>query len=188
MGDRIRAFEWATMPSGAVPIWPSPLKTLVRVMLAAKQPIFVAWGPDLTMLYNDSYVELLGSKHPDALGTRFMRVWAEIRDDLQPLVDQVYAGEPVHMDDIALMVDREGRSPEAHFAVASTELSEIWSRRRRAVSRDVEGSMTALSMSRLSESEVEWRVKGPLVFARRCRSMPITPAEHRGTQYPWSST
>ena len=120
MGDRIRAFDWATTPLGDVQSWPSPLKTLVRVMLAAKQPMFVAWGPDLTMLYNDGYVELLGSKHPDALGAPFMRVWAEIREDLQPLVDQVYAGEPVHMDDITLMVDREGRSPEAHFAFSYT--------------------------------------------------------------------
>ncbi len=120
MGDRIRAFDWATSPLGDVQSWPSPLKTLVRVMLAAKQPMFVAWGPDLTMLYNDGYVELLGSKHPDALGTPFMRVWAEIRADLQPLVDRVFAGDPVHMDDITLMVEREGRSPEAHFAFSYT--------------------------------------------------------------------
>ncbi|WP_237481810.1 response regulator [Lichenibacterium dinghuense] len=120
LGDRIRSFDWATTPLGAVESWPSPLKTLVRVMLAAKQPMFVAWGPDLTMLYNDGYVDLLGSKHPGALGAPFFRVWAEIRDDIQPLVDQVYAGEPVHMDDIALLVDREGRTPEAHFAFSYT--------------------------------------------------------------------
>ncbi|RYC29625.1 response regulator [Lichenibacterium minor] len=120
MGDRIRAFDWTTTPLGPVQSWPSPLRTLVRVSLAAKQPMLVVWGPDLTMLYNDSYVELLGSKHPDALGAPFMRVWGEIREDLQPLVDQVLAGEPVHMDDISLMVDREGRSPEAHFAFSYT--------------------------------------------------------------------
>ncbi|WP_237481249.1 response regulator [Lichenibacterium dinghuense] len=120
MGDRIRAFDWTATPLGLVQSWPSPLKTLVRVMLAAKQPMFVAWGPDMTMLYNDGYVELLGSKHPDALGAPLMTVWAEIRDALQPLVDQVYAGDPVHMDDITLMVDREGRSPEAHFAFSYT--------------------------------------------------------------------
>ncbi len=120
MGARMRAFDWGATPLGPVDTWPSPLRTLVGVMLSAKQPMYVAWGPEMTMLYNDGYVDLLGSKHPSALGAPFMRVWAEIRDDIQPLVDQVLAGEPVHMDDIALVVDREGRSPEAHFAFSYT--------------------------------------------------------------------
>ena len=120
MGSSMRAFDWAATQLGPAHAWPSPLKTLVGVMLSAKQPMFVAWGPELTMLYNDGYVDLLGSKHPEALGAPFMRVWAESRDDLQPLVDQVYAGEPVRMDDITLMIEREGRSPEAHFAFSYT--------------------------------------------------------------------
>ena len=79
MGDMMRGFDWTSTPLGPVDSWPSPLKTLVGVMLAAKQPMFVAWGAELTMLYNDGYVDLLGSKHP-ALGAPFLRVWAETRD------------------------------------------------------------------------------------------------------------
>ena len=121
MGDMMRGFDWASTPLGPVESWPSPLKTLVGVMLAAKQPMFVAWGAELTLLYNDGYVDLLGSKHP-ALGVPFLRVWAETRDALQPLIDQVLAGEPVHLDDISLLIEREGREPEAHFAFSYTPI------------------------------------------------------------------
>ncbi len=120
MGDMIRRFDWKTTPLGPVESWPSPLTTLVGVMLAAKQPMFVAWGAALTMIYNDGYVDLLGSKHPAALGAPFLQVWAETRDALQPLIDQVLTGDPVHMDDISLLIEREGREPEAHFAFSYT--------------------------------------------------------------------
>lgn len=34
------------------------------LMLGAKQPMFVAWGPDLSFLYNDAYAPILGSNTP----------------------------------------------------------------------------------------------------------------------------
>ena len=120
MGERMRAFDWARSPLGTPSAWSPALKALVDVTLAAKQPMYVAWGPDLTMLYNDAYIALLGSKHPAALGAAFLDVWAEARHDLAPLVDQVFAGDPVHMDDITLMVDRGGADREAHFAFSYT--------------------------------------------------------------------
>ena len=120
MGDRMRAFDWSGSALGPPSGWSPALKALVDVTLAAKQPMYVAWGPDLTMLYNDSYRVLLGFKHPAALGAPFLDVWAEVRQDLAPLVDQVFAGEPVHMDDITLMVDRDGAMCEAHFAFSYT--------------------------------------------------------------------
>ena len=118
----MRAFDWDQSPLGQPVTWPPALKALVDVTLAAKQPMYVAWGLDLAMLYNDAYVALLGSKHPAALGVAFLDVWAEARTDLAPLVDQVFAGEPVHMDDISLMVDRGGASREAHFAFSYTPI------------------------------------------------------------------
>lgn len=119
-GALIRQFDWATTPLGRPALWPMPLKTLVGVMLSAKQAMFVAWGPERTMIYNDGYIELLGSKHPSAMGRPFAEVWAEAMTDLHPLLDQVFAGEPIQMDDITLMIDRFGRSAEAHFAFSYT--------------------------------------------------------------------
>jgi len=121
MGARIRAHDWLGTPLGDPQRWPHALKTLASLMLASKQPMFMAWGPDQTWLYNDAFVPILGAKHPGALGRPALaEVWSEAREVLEPLFTRVFAGEPVHMDDFGLMLDRNGRLEEAHFAFSYT--------------------------------------------------------------------
>ena len=115
----IRAYDWSET-LGLPEYWPQPLKTLVAVMLGSNQPMFIAWGPQRILLYNDCYAEILASKHPMALGQDFLEAWAEIRADLMPIVEQAYAGEPVHMDDIELLMERRGFEEETHFAFSYT--------------------------------------------------------------------
>jgi PAS domain S-box-containing protein len=120
MGALIRAHGWAATPLGLPDGWPSGLKTLVGVMLGSNQPMFVAWGAGRTLLYNDAYAEILAGKHPAALGQDFLEVWHEIRADLLPIVEQAYAGESVHMDDITLVMERRGFPEETHFSFSYT--------------------------------------------------------------------
>jgi len=121
MAAMIEAHDWAATPLGAPEGWPQPLRTLVALMIQAKQPMFVVWGPGHTMLYNDAYISVLGGKHPAALGRSFLDVWYEIRGDIEPLFEQVLVREqPVHMDDITLVMERNGRPEETHFAFSYT--------------------------------------------------------------------
>ncbi|AOF98268.1 hybrid sensor histidine kinase/response regulator [Sphingobium sp. RAC03] len=120
MGELVRSKDWSATPLGAPQSWPQPLKTLVALMLSADQPMFIGWGPDHIFLYNDRYAPMLADRHPAALGRTFFDVWPEIRADIAPLFAKVSAGEPVHMDDIELMLDRPGRPREAHFAFSYT--------------------------------------------------------------------
>lgn len=120
MGRLMRAHDWSASPLGEPERWPLPLKTLVGVMLAAGQPMFVAWGSERTLLYNDAYVDIIATKHPDALGRDFLKVWYEISDFLEPVVAEAYAGRPVQMDDVELTVERKGYSELAHFAFSFT--------------------------------------------------------------------
>ena len=123
MGDRIRAHDWASSPLGEPAGWPQALKTLVALMLASQQPMFIAWGSEQTWLYNQAFVPILGAKHPAALGRPALgEVWSEARSVLVPLFERVFAGEPVQMDDFGLMLDRHGRLEEAHFAFSYTPL------------------------------------------------------------------
>ena len=133
MGARIRAHDWQGSPLGDPARWPQALKTLMALMLASKQPMFMAWGPDQTWMYNDAFVPILGAKHPGALGRHALaEVWSEAREVLAPLFGRVFAGEPVHMDDFSLMLDRHGRLEEAHFAFSYTPV------------RDESGSVSGL--------------------------------------------
>jgi PAS domain S-box-containing protein len=115
-GDLLRAHGWSDSSLGAPADWPQPLKTLVGVMLGSTQPMFVAWGPGRTLLYNDAYAGILAAKHPDALGRDLLDVWCEIRDDLRPIVERAYAGVSVQMDEIALVMHRKGYPEETHFS------------------------------------------------------------------------
>ncbi len=119
-GERIRTLDWAATPAGPPDSWPTPLRTLVAVMLGAGQPMFVAWGPALTMIYNDAYSAIIGIKHPAALGGSFLEMFPEGRADLEPLVARVFAGEAIQMDDITLTLNRFGRPEEAHFSFSYT--------------------------------------------------------------------
>ena len=116
----VAAFDWAATPLGAPEGWPLPLRTLLGVVMGSNQPMFVAWGPERTLIYNEPYASILDGKHPAALGRSFLEVWHEIRDDLLPIVERAFRGEPVQMDDITLMIERKGYREEAHFAFSYT--------------------------------------------------------------------
>ena len=120
MRGRIAALDWSRTPIGPATGWPQPLRTLLDVILGSSQPMFIAWGPDHTLLYNDAYGAILAGKHPGALGRSFLEVWQEIRGDLLPIVEQALRGEAVTMDDITLIMERRGYAEEAHFAFSYT--------------------------------------------------------------------
>jgi PAS domain S-box-containing protein len=86
--------------------------------------MFIAWGAERTLLYNDAYAEILARKHPAALGHDFLNVWHEIRADLLPIVEQAYGGKSVHMDDITLIMERRGYPEETHFSFSYTPVQD----------------------------------------------------------------
>jgi PAS domain S-box-containing protein len=120
MGKRVRALDWVATALGSPERWPQGLKTLVNLLLASKQPMFVAWGPDRIWLYNDAFIPILGRKHPEALGRHSRDVWTEAWDVLEPMFDRVFAGDSVSIRDFALGLDRQGKVEEARFEFAYT--------------------------------------------------------------------
>lgn len=120
MPSLMREYDWAASPLGRPETWSPALQTLVDLMLASHQPMFIAWGPQQIWLYNDAFVPILGQKHPEAMGSPAMVVWAEARDVLEPMFRRVFNGESVHMDDFALQLDRRGTLEEAHFSFSYT--------------------------------------------------------------------
>ncbi len=116
MGVLIDAHDWSGSPLGEPGSWPQPLRIVVGILLAANQPMFVAWGPTQATIYNDAYGEILGSRHPAALGRPFFEIWPEVTRDVGPILARAFAGEPIYMDNIDLILNRDGRPAEAHFS------------------------------------------------------------------------
>jgi PAS domain S-box-containing protein len=157
MAERLRQTDWTSTPLGPPQHWDAALKTLVPIMLASSQPMFVVWGSSRTLVYNDGYAEILAHKHPAAVGRDFLDVWHEIRDSLTPIVTAAYRGEPVQMDDIELWMERRGFREETHFSFFYSPV--------RAESGEIAGFFCAcneitaqiLAERRLSESEARHR-------------------------------
>ncbi|MEN2785489.1 PAS domain-containing protein [Sphingomonas qilianensis] len=115
LGLMMRTHDWAATPLGPPEAWPQSLRSVVGLMLTSRFPMFMAWGEDLAFLYNDSYVEILGSKHPAALGRPFREVWSEIWRDIEPLVSAALSGNPTYHENLPLTLRRRGFDEQAWF-------------------------------------------------------------------------
>jgi PAS domain S-box-containing protein len=115
LGALMRAHDWSGSSLGHPTTWPQSLRTVVELLLNSKFPMFVAWGPDLGFLYNDAYSEILGAKHPAALGKRFYDVWSDIWSDISPLIDRALQGEATYSDRLALTMQRHGYAEQTWF-------------------------------------------------------------------------
>ena len=122
----MRTHDWAASPLGPPCSWPQALQTVAGLMLRSKMPVFLAWGPDLCMLYNDAYIDILGHKHPAALGQPLYAVWSEVRADIEPLVNQTLAGEAVSLESTSFLLHPSGADEQAGFrfscATATTRM------------------------------------------------------------------
>ena len=84
--------------------------------------MFVAWGDALGFLYNDPYAEILGAKHPRALGMRFHDIWSEIWPDISPLIDAAMAGQAIYREDLPLVMNRKGYDEQTWFTFSYSPL------------------------------------------------------------------
>ncbi|MBV8885777.1 MAG: response regulator [Chroococcidiopsidaceae cyanobacterium CP_BM_RX_35] len=116
MGALMRAFNWASTSLGAIEDWSQSLQTSVSICLNSRFPMVIWWGDNLTLLYNDAWRPILGSKHPQALGQPGQAVWSEIWDIIGIQLRSVLTtGQATWSDDMLLLVDRSGYVEEAYF-------------------------------------------------------------------------
>jgi hypothetical protein len=116
MGKLIREMDWSKTPLGPIESWPQSLKTSILLMLNSRYPMFVWWGRELTNLYNDAYIPMLGARHPRALGQPAARVWAEIWDVIGPQSEIVMReGRATWNESILLVMERYGYTEETYF-------------------------------------------------------------------------
>ena len=87
MGPAIVAHDWSNNPLGPLETWPATLRSAVGMCVSSKFPMVLWWGPELVMVYNDGYRQIMGeNKHSDALGAPGRAVWPEIWDVISPML------------------------------------------------------------------------------------------------------
>jgi signal transduction histidine kinase len=129
MRRRIFAFDWSKTPLGPIQEWRQSLRTVVNILLTSRYQMWMAWGPDLRMLYNDAYRPTLGIKHPEALGRPASEVWAEIWPDIGPRIDTVLStGEATYDEGLLLLLERSGFPEETYHTFSYSPLTDEDSR------------------------------------------------------------
>ncbi|WP_252959501.1 hybrid sensor histidine kinase/response regulator [Pseudomonas simiae] len=114
MAERVRLHDWASSPLGPLEQWPDVLKTTVALCLASSFPQSIVWGPQLTMLYNDAFIPILGDK-PYALGRPFSEVWHEAWADIGPIANAAFEGHATYIENFPLLIERGNGSEQAYF-------------------------------------------------------------------------
>lgn len=115
MAALVRKTDWAATPLGPVERWPQGLRIAVDIALGSRHPMFVAWGPQLTFIFNDAYAPLLGTRLAGATGRPFAQLWADIWADIKPLIDTALAGGATWAEDLPLLMTRNGFEETAYF-------------------------------------------------------------------------
>jgi len=118
MGARMRALDWSATALGPVEQWPQSLRACVGVILGSGYPMLVSWGPDYTMLFNDPYRPLIGTKQLTALGRSIRAVLPETWDFLGPRFDRVmsHGQEATHLTGQMFTVYRNNYLEECYFS------------------------------------------------------------------------
>ena len=164
--------EWSSTSVGDPGGWPPLLRTLVRLILSSRFPMWLGWGPDLAFFYNDAYArDTLGVKHPWALARPASEVWSEIWDELSPRVEAVVSSGDTTWDQALLLflqrsgyreetyhtfsyspVSDEGGEVRGLLCVVSEETSRVIAERRMGTIRDLaSGASVARTESALFE-------------------------------------
>ncbi len=108
--------DWARTCLGEPASWSPRLRSTLAMALDTRFAMALLWGPDLVLLYNEAFVELIADKHPSALGSRTEDVFPEVWDQISPMLHGVLAsGEPTWTVDALVPLRRSGFLEECYF-------------------------------------------------------------------------
>ena len=123
MGERIRAFDWASHPLGPPAQWPPALQMAMSLCLSSTFPTAVYWGPEAYLLYNDAWSVIPADRHPAALGQPAHEVWSDIWNIVGPHFDQVFRiGEGFSTYEEMLPMVRDGAARETWWNYSLTAI------------------------------------------------------------------
>src|SRR4051812_29006353 len=126
VGRDLAAVDWTSTPLGPPEQWPQSLISVVRMVLASRFSMWMAWGPELTFFCNDAYRrDTLGKKYPWALGRSAREVWSEIWHDIGPRIDSVLVtGEATWDEQLMLFLERSGFTEETYHTFSYIPLAD----------------------------------------------------------------
>ncbi len=104
----IRSRDWSQTSLGPIEQWPVSLKNTLNLILNSPESMYLLWGPELVFFHNDAYTPILGPRKDHAIGALIPDLWADVWDQVAPLVIDAFAGKPCRYTDMPLTMARYG--------------------------------------------------------------------------------
>jgi serine phosphatase RsbU (regulator of sigma subunit)/anti-sigma regulatory factor (Ser/Thr protein kinase) len=107
----VRVHAWENTLLGARESWDPVVRATVEVLLGSPVPMALAYGDTHVLIYNDAYAEVLGTRHPGALGRPAPEVFGDLwqAPGLGNVIAEVYrSGQPFLEAETQVAVDRGG--------------------------------------------------------------------------------
>ena len=119
----VRAFDWASTPLGPIEQWPVSLRVAYNLCEAAEAVTAVYWGPELHLIYNQAWADVLPERHPRALGSPAREAWNDIWHILQPDFERVLQqGQAGAIEQQMLPLCRNGGIEETYWNYGLTPI------------------------------------------------------------------
>ena len=123
-GEMIREKDWTQTPLGPVAGWSLEMRATVANVVNSPVAKVLIWGPQHILIYNDAYVPILGSRHPDAMGGAVETVLPEVWDWNRKVLDAGFRGELTRSRDVPMTLEHDGQTRDFVFDLAYTPVYE----------------------------------------------------------------
>ncbi|KAF2704014.1 aerobic respiration control sensor protein arcB [Pleomassaria siparia CBS 279.74] len=119
-----RSINWAGTPLGPMEDWSVSFRQVANLVMRNPFPAALFWGEDLTMLYNEAYMnEVAGNKHPDLMGTGFSGPFSELWEHVGfSIAECGRNGKSLRRENDRVPIDRFGYLEETFFSWSLTPL------------------------------------------------------------------
>ncbi|WWC68787.1 uncharacterized protein I206_102722 [Kwoniella pini CBS 10737] len=104
----VESIDWSKTPLGDRSIWKDVIDPILSITFESKSSDCVWLGPDLRLIYNKGYSQLLD--HPKSMGAPAEEVWAAVWDTIEPHVRLCMSGTPVFKDNDPIFWRRYGNN------------------------------------------------------------------------------
>ena len=113
------AVDWRSTSLGPVDAWSPALRGVVDMMLHSPFPMTLLWGPEFVLVYNEAYIEIIGAKHPVALGAPSQEIFGEVWEQIGPMMQEVAAtGQGQLLENGLVPLERNGFLEDCYFTFA----------------------------------------------------------------------
>ncbi|WP_427026498.1 PAS domain-containing protein (plasmid) [Aureimonas ureilytica] len=155
--------DWSGHVLGAPEGWPDDLRAALSLVLNSPESMILAWGPELSFFFNETYFPLLGPRLPWAMGERFDKVWADGWEQAKPIIDAAFAGERQRFVDLPWRLDTDRGARDTWWTFSYSRVLDARGEIAGLFIFTNETTDRVLSDAALTESEAQFRTFAEVV-------------------------